>query len=50
LARPTVLLSFPRSELCITHKFDPTCRCVRKNSMWAALELRHLDVAVHEVA
>ena len=36
--------SFPRSALCITHKFELTGHNVRKNTMWSALELRHVDL------
>src|SRR4051794_1890937 len=36
--------AFPRSALCITHNYEPIVRCVRKNTMWSTLELRHADL------
>jgi len=43
----SILKIRPRSHgppLCITHKFDPAGPYVRKNTMWSALELRHVDL------
>jgi hypothetical protein len=41
--------SFPRSALCITHNYEPSVHCVRKNIMWSALELRHVDLGDHRL-